>query len=251
MCDFLPERGDEVVVPPQAVRIREEVPETVIVTPISDFMRLLPKVVECPFTACSSMLELEGTWVLHSHIGAPAVVLMLEPLIAAGVRRVIFLGMAGSLRPEAPIGTLVLPEWAVREEGTSYHYLPAGVIPRASEELLNGLHGELRRLGEEPLRGGVWTTDAPFVETRGKIRRYAEMGVLAVEMECSALMALSEVRGFDFAAGLVITDELFGERWRAEFRGEKVREGERKLMMAALSLAERLRGRSRAGKPHT
>ncbi len=225
------------MVPPQAVSIREGVPETIVVTPVSDFMRFLSGVVDCPLTACSSMVRLDRTWVLHSHVGAPAVVLLLEPLIAAGVRRVIFLGIAGSLRPEAPIGTIVLPEWAIREEGTSHHYLPASILPRASGELLNRLQEELERLGEGPLRGGVWTTDAPFVETRGKVRRYAEMGALAVEMECSALMALSQVRGFDFAAGLVITDELFGERWRAEFRGKRVREGERKLLSAAIALA--------------
>ena len=91
-------------------------------------------------------------------IGAPWAVLICEQLIAAGARAIIAAGAAGSLQPSAPIGTLVVPDRAIREEGTSYHYAPPEVEARPHPELADALVARCRARGVEPLRGLNWTT---------------------------------------------------------------------------------------------
>lgn len=74
----------------------------------------------------------------------------------------------------------------------------------------------------EPHEGGVWTTDAPFRETPEKITRFRKQGAIAVEMECTALMAIASFRDIHFAAVLTITDELFSGKWNVGFKSEQV-----------------------------
>ncbi|MBC7340239.1 MAG: nucleoside phosphorylase [Firmicutes bacterium] len=154
--------------------------------------------------------------VYHSSFGAPEAGMLMEALIASGVGRVIMVGQAGSLSPQCRIGDVVLPTWGVREEGTSHHYLPPGAPCRPSPALLAEVRAVLGAVG--PREGGVWTTDAPFRETRDKVERYAREGVLAVEMECTAPMSIAMYRGVGFVAVLLITDELFGDSWVEGFR---------------------------------
>ncbi|TFF96699.1 phosphorylase [Candidatus Thorarchaeota archaeon] len=156
----------------------------------------------------------------HCCFGAPAAGLHLEGLIASGVDRVIMAGSAGSISPTARVGSIVLPTWGIREEGTSYHYLPAETDCRPSADLLQEIRGVmgLERVSE----GGVWTTDAALRETKEKVKQYAKRGVLAVDMECTALMAIALYRNVQFAAVLVITDELFEGEWRRGFRSKGV-----------------------------
>jgi uridine phosphorylase len=146
-------------------------------------------------------------------IGAPATVGALEGAIALGARQVLFFGICGSLQPDLKIGDIVVAESAIREEGTSFHYLPADVPARASRRLLDAT---------DLPRGVIWTTDAPYRETRTKVSRLASEGVLGVEMEVSAVYALAQYRGIDALALLVISDQLVGEKWtgisRATFR---------------------------------
>ncbi|MDI6893479.1 MAG: nucleoside phosphorylase [Bacillota bacterium] len=155
-----------------------------------------------------------------SSIGAPAAGMLMEALIASGVGRILMVGAAGSLSPRCRIGDIVLPTWGVREEGTSYHYLPPGAACRPSPALLAELRTALA--GMRVTEGGVWTMDSPCRETRDKVEQYAREGVLAVEMECTALMSIAMYRHIEFAAVLFISDELFGESWEEGYRTERV-----------------------------
>jgi purine-nucleoside phosphorylase len=157
-----------------------------------------------------------------AYFGAPATAILMETLIASGVDFVVQVGTAGSISPTCPIGDLIIPTWGIREEGTSYHYLPPNVTCRVSEGALARLRGYL--VGGSYAEGGIWTTDALCRETEDKVRAYAEQGVLGVEMEWTALQAIATVRQVDFAAAMVITDELFGDEWVQGFRSEPVLE---------------------------
>jgi uridine phosphorylase len=161
--------------------------------------------------------------VYKASFGAPATGMLVEVLIASGVRQVIMLGMAGSLSPECRIGQVIIPTWGIREEGTSHHYFPAETGVGVSEGLARDLRSWLAHANIDYQEGGVWTTDAPFRETRDKVIGYAKCGVLAVEMECTALMAIAMYRGIDFAAVLLVTDELFPDTWHEDFRGITLR----------------------------
>ncbi|MEY8828885.1 hypothetical protein AB9K34_10785 [Sedimentitalea sp. XS_ASV28] len=88
----------------------------------------------------------------------------------------------------------VLIEQALRDEGTSYHYLPPSRYSAAPRHLIERLQGAFEDLGEPVLQGPTWTTDAPFRETYEAIEAMRAEGLLAVEMEAAALYAFAEAR---------------------------------------------------------
>jgi len=179
--------------------------------------------------------------------GAPASILVLEILVAGGVRRVAVLGYAGSLNPRLRIADILLPTWGVREEGTSYHYYPPDYIPRPSIGLTNRLYKTIKmikgRRRFRVLRGGIWSIDAIFRETRDKVLEYSGRGVLGVDMESTALMCVSEYRGIELALALVVTDELYHEKWVSILDSEKllrrIRRNEKLLIKATLETITR------------
>ncbi|MHB8646797.1 MAG: nucleoside phosphorylase [Thermomicrobiales bacterium] len=169
-------------------------------------------------------------------VGAPAAIIALELLIAHGARTLIVAGIAGSLTPRVPIGGIVIPTGALREEGTSYHYLPPDVDPLPDAELTEALIAAAEARGITPGVGRVWTTDALFREMGWKVRQYGAAGILAVEMELAALLALAQVRGVRLAAVLAISDELF-HPWTPGWHVEEFRTGSRAAANIALDVA--------------
>jgi uridine phosphorylase len=158
---------------------------------------------------------IDNVAIFRAYPGAPASGMMMEEAIAAGAKSILMLGLAGSISPEVKMGDLVLPTWAIREEGLSYHYLRPDITPKPSKRLLGRLRSALE--GVPHHEGGVWTTDAVFREVPSKLKRYAKAGALAVEMECSALMAIAKYRKVEFAALMTVTDEVFDKDWRPGF----------------------------------
>jgi uridine phosphorylase len=164
----------------------------------------------------------EGLAVFHSYFGAPATIALAEALIAVGIKNILIFGEAGSISSKVNIGEIVIPTFAIREEGTSYHYLPPNFEAKPSDNLLKNIRGLLYKTGVPYKEGGVWTTDAPFRETMKKVLTYSKAGVLAVEMECSALFCLSTYRRTNSAALLIITDTLWEGLWKPAFTEQKV-----------------------------
>jgi hypothetical protein len=140
------------------------------------------------------------------------------------------------LMPDLPIGGVLLPTGARREEGTSYHYLPPEADPLPDAPLLDLLRAAAARRGVSPAEGRVWTTDAVYREMGWKVRRYPDDGILAVEMELSALLAIAQVRGVRLAASLVISDELY-RPWNPGFHSEAFATGRRLAANLALDAA--------------
>ncbi len=176
----------------------------------------------------------EDVALFQACFGAPAAGMLMEALVASGVERFVMAGQAGSISSRCRIGDLFLPTWGIREEGTSYHYLPEGVECRGYADLVEEIKNHLGTA--EYMEGGVWTTDAPFRETMDKVQGYADEEVLAVEMECTALMAIAMYRDVDFAAVLVITDELFRGEWSQGFGTPEVARQQDLLCQALASM---------------
>lgn len=162
--------------------------------------------------------------VVRFPIGAPAATLWLEELIAAGARKFLFVGTAGSLQPALPIGSLALGTNALREEGTSYHYVPPDIVPRAAPALVMALQNAATVRGHELASGPVWSTDAVYRETSAKVARYAAQGVLGVEMEAAALFAVAVVREVEAALIVAMSDELF-HAWIPGFHEDALEAG--------------------------
>lgn len=158
-------------------------------------------------------------------LGAPQAAMVLERLSRQGVKRFLSLGWCGSLQPGLSWGHIVLPETALSEEGTSPHYPLTDGPPQADPELAGRLSDVLTRRGAAFTPGRVWTTDAPYRETREKVRRYSQDGLLAVDMETSAIMAVARFRGLAWAGLMVVSDELWGDTWRPGFDSRELKQG--------------------------
>jgi uridine phosphorylase len=132
--------------------------------------------------------------VVGCAVGASFAVLVAEELFASGCRLLISVTSSGQLKPVAPPPYFIVINKALRDEGTSYHYLPADTYSAAPAELLERLTGAFDDLDIPVLRGATWTTDAPFRETEQAIDSMRERGLLAVEMEAAALYAFAQAR---------------------------------------------------------
>lgn len=151
-------------------------------------------------------------------LGSPQAVILLERLIAMGAGKFVSFGCCGSLQPDLRVGDWVIPWGARSEEGTSTHYPPARGKPgKGRKEIRLLLMGQCRQKDCSFRSGEVWTTDALFRETRKKVKQYSKMGILAVEMEISALFTVAAYRRVDLGALLVVSDELGTLKWRTGF----------------------------------
>jgi uridine phosphorylase len=160
-------------------------------------------------------------------LGAPHGVMVMEKLIALGAKRIWVFGWCGSLQPYLLIGDLVIPTTALCEEGTSAHY-PANKKTRQTSAPLNKtLEQALVSAKLSFEKGPVWTTDAIYRETNKKVKAYGKQGLLAVEMEMSALITLACYRSVELAGLLIVSDELFTLEWHNGFGGDKLKERSR------------------------
>lgn len=128
-------------------------------------------------------------------VGAPFAVLVAEELFASGCRLLLSLTSAGQVAPEVPTPSFVLIERALRDEGTSYHYLPPSDFAEGDPALIARAAAALAGCGRPVVAGASWTTDAPFRETEGAIAAARAGGALAVEMEAAALYAFARAAG--------------------------------------------------------
>ena len=169
-------------------------------------------------------------------VGAPVACGLLEELIGFGVKKFISIGSAGSLQKDLDIGDVVVCDKAIRDEGTSHHYLADSKYAHASEEMTGNIQKSLEKMGQAYRVGTSWTTDAIYRETIAEIKQYQEEGVLTVEMEASALFAVAQYRNVPIGAILTISDSLADLVWRPEFHSEDTKKGLEVLYKVALDV---------------
>lgn len=157
------------------------------------------------------LMEVDGTrlGLFMSSVGAPLCVGQYEELFELGFENIVVFGTCGVLDKKIAENAIIIPTSAVREEGTSYHYLPA------SDEL--PVNTKTQEKMKEYFRdyhvtaGKVWTTDAIYRETVNKIRYMKEKGCVCVDMECSAIAAVAEFRNKSVAQFFYAADNLDNE----------------------------------------
>jgi uridine phosphorylase len=160
-------------------------------------------------------VELDGRRlaVALAGVGAPLAAGWLDELIALGGRAFIAAGGAGVLVPDLAMGHVIVPTAAIRDEGTSYHYLPASREVAPTADALEAIVATLDAHGVPHVAGKTWTTDGIYRETRDKVRRRVAEGCLTVEMEAAAFFAVARFRGVSFGQMLYAGDDLSGEAW--------------------------------------
>jgi len=127
-------------------------------------------------------------------IGGPYTVLIAEQMAVCGMKGVVGLASAGRIGRELPLPGIVVANEAVRDEGTSLHYLALSETVKANHGLAESLTEAMGTVGLPVRQGLVWTTDAPYRETRSQFEHWASRGVLAVEMQAASLFAFGQAR---------------------------------------------------------
>ena len=156
-----------------------------------------------------------GLALVHPGIGGPMAALTLERLIALGCRNFIAVGGAGSLDSDMPPNSFIIPDSAIRDEGTSYHYLPADAKCVPGVRALAAVEGVLREESLRYFKGRVWTTDAFYRETPARVAERKRQGAIAVEMEAASFFAVAQFRGVEFGQLLYAGDLVRAEGWDA------------------------------------
>ena len=108
----------------------------------------------------------------------------------------------------------------------SKHY-PLPCHPEASTKIIDTLKTQCMEKNKNVFSGKVWTTDAPYRETVTKVKQYQVKGILAVEMELSALLTVARFREVEIGGLIVISDELFDLTWKSGFESKEFLSGVR------------------------
>lgn len=141
-------------------------------------------------------------------VGAPFAVLVAEELFASGCELLISISSAGQIRFLGTPPYAVLIEKALRDEGTSYHYLPPSEYSTLHSMLKKILYTSWDHAAIPLYSGATWTTDAPFRETETMIAACHENGILAVEMETAALYALAQAKQYHIICFAYVTNQM-------------------------------------------
>ena len=174
----------------------------------------------------------------QSAFGAPNVVMLLEELAAFGVRYIFVIGYCGSIQADIRIGDLIIPTDTIREEGTSFHYVGDEKSCRPDINIQNSFYNCSMNKKKGVYMGKVWTTDAPYRETKSKITRYQGQAALGVDMEMSAVFALAQYRGLNAGGALTVSDELSGSEWKPGFFRKEVNNTRHALLEITLEVVE-------------
>lgn len=148
-----------------------------------------------------------------SRVGAPACVAGFEEIIAMGAKKFILFGSCGVLDDDKVKDNIIIPVSAVRDEGTSYHYIAPSSEIEADSHFVQLLENVLTRCGYPYVTGKTWTSDAIYRETIPAIQEHKKAGCLAVEMECASMLAVAKYRHIPFIQFLYGADNLSSDTW--------------------------------------
>jgi len=165
-------------------------------------------------------------------IGSPHSTTIFEELIALGGKEFINLGTAGGLNVTGNF----LCNKAVRDEGTSHHYIADSVYAYPDKKLTDRLAVALSKDGIQYTVGSSWTIDAPYRETKKEIAHYRNKGIQTVEMEASALFAVAKLRGVKIASVFAVSDVLGNDKWDPRFHTFDLKKNLGKLIDTGLGV---------------
>lgn len=151
--------------------------------------------------------------VVSPGLTAPYCVAVMEEIIAHGCSKLLALGFSCTLHKSISRRTVVVPNAAIRDEGTSYHYVAPSREINVSKNVIEVIEYVLKKHNVKYLIGKTWTTDGLFRETKFKIARRRDEGCLTGEMECASMLAVAQFRNVKFGHLLAITDDISGEKW--------------------------------------
>ncbi|MDD5928776.1 MAG: nucleoside phosphorylase [Spirochaetales bacterium] len=147
------------------------------------------------------------------YVGCPACAGNLEFFAACGVKKVIFCGGGGVLDKNIKVGTLLVVEGAIRDEGFSYRYIKPSRYIYTDKNITKKISDYLEEHKISYLTGITWTTDAMFRETKALVEQRKAEGAKIVEMEQAGCIAVAQFRNFDYGAIIYGGDDVSQEEW--------------------------------------
>ena len=149
----------------------------------------------------------------NAPVGASACVAILEDIFALGADKLVLFGTCGVLDEDIKETSIIIPSHALRDEGTSFHYVEASDEIEVNVGVLERFRSYLNERQISHKEGKVWTTDGIYRETNGKLKARKAAGAICVDMECSAVAALAAYRGFELCHFFYAADHLSEEKW--------------------------------------
>lgn len=181
---------------------------------VEDYAREMGGRVAAEFVCCSGtypayVVAYHGQEIalMRACLGAPAATVMLDWLHALGAEEIISCGSCGALE-EFEEGRFLVPKRALRDEGTSFHYLPPSRYVEICAEARNAIGQALGRHGLKYKEVTTWSTDGFLRETKEKVKARRAEGCAVVDMECAALAACAQMRGFPWGQLFYTADSL-------------------------------------------
>ena len=216
--------AQEAVIEPKRVRAAKDVPAHAVVCFFQDVIERLQQEEGAtllhtlrseigPHPIYEMVVGGQRLAVFHPGLGAPLAAGLLEEVIALGCTKFVACGGCGVLDSAVTLGQVLVPYAAVRDEGTSYHYLPPGREVHASPRAVAAIEAVLAAQSIDGRRVKTWTTDALYRETAGKVQKRKAEDCLCVEMEAAAFFAVAQFRGVEFGQLLYGGDDLGGAVW--------------------------------------
>jgi uridine phosphorylase len=166
------------------------------------------------------------TVLIRSAMGGPNIAALVEEIASFGVNEVCFWGYCGGIGENLAVGDKVLVNRALREEGTSHHYVADGE-EYVGSEWFSWWQPICKTEGF--VEGTIWSCDAPYRETKEKVKKYRSLGILGVEMEVASLYAVCAYRNLNSIAFLVVSDLVHQDGWNPGFFSSPFKAGVREM----------------------
>ena len=150
-------------------------------------------------------------------LGGPSSANLVEELHYVGIRTILSCGTCGCLDDNIDINHYFIPTDAIRDEGLSYHYLPAKRTVDTNDLVNSTIEEVLTSHNEKYIKGIIWTIDAMYRETPNRTARRKEEGAIAVDMECASLAACAKFNGINFGSLMFFSDRVDPKKWEWRF----------------------------------
>ena len=157
-----------------------------------------------------------------TYVGAPACVGTVEDSLSIiKTKKYVVFGGAGCLDKKIAHGKIMIPTEAYRDEGTSYHYMPASdyVTVKNSDIVAEFMS----KNGIPYVKGKTWTTDSFYRETVNNFKKHKADGCISVEMECAGLQAMCDFRGLELYTFFTSADLLDAPEWDKRHKKGEIR----------------------------
>ncbi|MCL2756242.1 MAG: nucleoside phosphorylase [Firmicutes bacterium] len=174
---------------------------------------------------------------LFLPIGAPNAAASVEELRWMGVTKFVGMGSAGCIDQNFDANKVLVVDKAIRDEGTSYHYLSPSLYIETSKDMTGRLSNFLQSKNIGFANGITWTTDAFYRETKSRIEKRISQGAVCVEMESSAIASVCKFYEMEFCQFLYFSDIVKQDSWSWQGSNENRLDMRDKMLRLALEFA--------------